>query len=138
MHTRIRTPTWVTSRQSDGKYVLKYASKTEHAGTPKQTCTSRQSPTKAANFTPTLLGPCLGTAVKHRQRDRWCRAGRRSFYCPSVRVTRARLHACLCAFVPRARAYLPCLRAFFKHHFVLHTHTHTHTPARVSGGFGLR
>lgn len=57
-----------------------------------QTHRHKQTETyKAANFTPTLLRPCLGTAVKHRQRDRWYRAGRRGFCCPlcthvSVRI----------------------------------------------------
>lgn len=82
---------------------------TNHSGTPRQIYTSRQSLTMAANFTLSLLGPCLGTATKYTQRDRWCRPGKRTFYCP-LRVY-VFASVCLYAFDGLCVYACACLRA---------------------------
>lgn len=127
VHTNCGAPTCVTSWPSASKYVLNRHLK-QALCTAGQKCPGRQRPTKAANFTPTLLGPRLGTAVKHRQRDRWYRAGRGSFYCPLCTHTCAcvcRQVCILCRLCTRVRS--PASLCIFKHHFVLHT------PADASG-----
>lgn len=85
------------------------------------THTCRQSHTKQANFTLTVLGPCLGTMS--RQRDRWCRVGRRSVcagLCVWVGVCMCvHVRACVCVYVP-VRIHSCVFQYIFKQHCVLY------------------